>query len=75
MALRFILPVPSTQGELNFESTKFKSNLNSNYTFPIVLAPNGIPFNAKSIRTVELQFKFGLVTLSGETSSWRVEVG
>ena len=40
---------------------KTKQNLDCNFTLSNDLAPNGIPFVAKSIRKVKLQSKFGLI--------------
>ena len=40
--------------EINFESCKIKQNFDCNYTFPINLAQNRIPFGAKSIGKVYL---------------------
>ena len=47
-------------GEIFSEFGLFKPNLECNYTVPIYLTPNGIPFDAKSIRINESQLKFGL---------------
>ena len=41
-------------------SEAFSSKLDCNYTFPIDLAPNGIPFGVKSIGVVLLQSCSGL---------------
>ena len=40
---------------------EIKPNLESNYTFPIDLATNGIGFGFKSTSKVKLQSKFGLI--------------
>ena len=40
---------------------RIKTNFDCNYTFMIGLVPNGIPFGAKLIRKVQLQYKFGLI--------------
>ena len=42
-------------------SDKSKSNFDCNHTFPTDLAPDGVPFGAKSIEKVLLQSKFGLI--------------
>ena len=43
-----------------FRILLIQTNLDCNYTFPIDLAPNGIPLCDKSIGKVQLQSKFGL---------------
>ena len=43
--------------------------MEGNYSVPIDLAPNGIPFAAKLIRKVFLQSKFGLIMSDSEKIS------
>ena len=43
----------STHKELDLEFCSIKPNLYYNYTFPIDLAPNGIPFGAKPLNQSE----------------------
>ena len=38
--------------EIFLESNSMEPNLDCNYTFPIDLAPNGLPVGAKSIEKV-----------------------
>ena len=47
--------------KLDFESCYIKPNLDCNYTFPMDLKPNGIPFGAKSNGKVILQSKIDLI--------------
>ena len=50
----------SSHREVDPAAAEFKPNLDCSCTFPIYLAPNGIPFDAKSIGKVQLQPCFGL---------------
>ena len=50
-----------TRWEIDSESQWIKPNFDFNCTFPIDLASNEIPLDAKSIGNNELQSKFGLI--------------
>ena len=56
--MRYIFPIEAALGFIKKNSTlvhtekesgEIKPNFNCNYTFPIELAPNELPFGAKSI--------------------------
>ena len=58
-----------THREIFSESCSTKLNLDCNYTFHIDLAPNRIPFNAKSIGKVYLQSNLQLIQHDSEKIS------
>ena len=60
--------IPSS--DIDSESCKTKPNLDCDYTFPIGVASNWVPFSAKSIGKMQLQSKFGLNQQNSEVDSY-----